>query len=119
MVTQNMLRTHYMKKSLWGEEKKLTALDLIKCLKQIKYQRLILTCVPFSVLPFSISTMRLPVSQISCSPEGLPPSNECFAINLNKKGHTKLSLHFGSISFFSHIRIPELKTEKRVKKYII
>ena len=33
------------------------ALDLIKCLKQIKCQRLFLACAPFSELQSSISTM--------------------------------------------------------------
>ena len=28
-----------------------TALDLIKCIKQIKYQTLLLTCAPISKLP--------------------------------------------------------------------
>ena len=32
------------------------ALDLIKCIKQIKYQRLLLTCALFSELPSNIST---------------------------------------------------------------
>ena len=34
-----------------------TTLDLIKGFKQIKYQRLILTCAPISELPSNISTM--------------------------------------------------------------
>ena len=37
---------------------KVTALDLIKCLKQIKYQTLHLTCAPISVLLSNISTME-------------------------------------------------------------
>mgnify|MGYP007015800062 CR=1 FL=1 len=36
-----------------------TALDLIKCLEQIKYQRLHLTCAPISELPSSIITVWL------------------------------------------------------------
>ena len=36
-----------------------TALDLIKCLKQVKYQRLLITCAPIgmSKLPSNISTI--------------------------------------------------------------
>ena len=37
MVTQNMLRKHEGKKGLFGE-KNVTALDLMKCLEQIKWQ---------------------------------------------------------------------------------
>ena len=33
------------------------SLDLIKCLKQIKQQRLLLTCAPISMLPSSMRTM--------------------------------------------------------------
>ena len=35
----------------------LTALDLIKCLKKFKDQRLLLKCAPISELPPNISTM--------------------------------------------------------------
>ena len=52
MVTQNMLRTHEVK-----QVKKIrfvTALVLIKCLKQIKMQRLLLPCAPISELQFII-----------------------------------------------------------------
>ena len=35
----------------------MTALNLIKCFKQIKEQRVALTFVPFSELPSNISTM--------------------------------------------------------------
>ena len=34
-----------------------TALDLIKCLKQIKSQRLLRTCALISEIPYDISTM--------------------------------------------------------------
>ena len=34
----------------------MTALDLIKCLRQIRQQRLLLTCAPISELPSNIST---------------------------------------------------------------
>ena len=34
-----------------------TTLDLIKCLKQIKQQRLLTMCAPISVLPPNIGTM--------------------------------------------------------------
>ena len=53
MVTLTMLRTH---EGLVGE-KNPTALDLIRCLKQIKCQRLHPTLAPLSVLPSNISTM--------------------------------------------------------------
>ena len=49
MATQNMLRTHKAKYVF--SEKKIkfvTALNLIKCLKQIKLQRLLLPCAPIS-----------------------------------------------------------------------
>ena len=43
-----------------------TALDLIKCLKQIKLQRLLLTCAPISELPSYLSpTGYRPASQDS------------------------------------------------------
>ena len=51
MVTQNMLRPHEREKNRF-----VTALDLIKCLKQIKQQILLLTYAPISELPSSIST---------------------------------------------------------------
>ena len=48
--------------SCYGEKIRfVTALDLIKCLKQIKEQRLLLTCAPISILPFRVSTMKRPV----------------------------------------------------------
>ena len=56
MVTQDMLRTH----EIGISEKKIrfvTALDLIKYLKQIKYNRFLLTYAPISELPSNISTM--------------------------------------------------------------
>ena len=43
----------------------MTALDLIKCLKQIKRQILLLTCVPDSNLPSDISTMPGEVGYIA------------------------------------------------------
>ena len=51
MITKNMLRT-YEKKTLSSMKKKIrlvTAFDLIRYHKQIKYQRLFLTCAPISV----------------------------------------------------------------------
>ena len=50
-------------KVLLGEEKKIrcvTALDLIKSLKQIKCQILLLTCAPISELPANTGTVTLP-----------------------------------------------------------
>ena len=41
LVTQDMLRMY----------------DVIKCLKQIKTQKMLITCAPISELPSSISTM--------------------------------------------------------------
>ena len=41
----------------WVGVRFVTALDLIKCLEQIKLQRLILTRAPISELPFFIRTM--------------------------------------------------------------
>ena len=52
MVAQNMLRTHAGRK--FFSEKKIrfvAVLDNIKCLKQIKLQRLLFTCAPISELP--------------------------------------------------------------------
>ena len=56
MLLRTMLRTHEGKPS---EEKNLfvTALDLIRCLKQIKYKRLLLMCAPIPGLTSNISTM--------------------------------------------------------------
>ena len=58
MVTQNMLRRHEGK-LVFSEEKIrwVTSLDLSKCFKQIKKQRLLLMCVSISELPSDISTM--------------------------------------------------------------
>ena len=49
MITQNMLRIHQEKK-VFSEEKFrfMTTLDLIKCLKLIKSQRLLPTCAIIS-----------------------------------------------------------------------
>ena len=52
MVTHIMLRTHAGKNM-----RIVTGLDLTGCLKQIKYQRLHLTCAPISELPSNIRTM--------------------------------------------------------------
>ena len=53
MVTQKM----------FGDKSQyVTALYLIECLKQIKWQRLILTCAPISELPSHISTVVKPPS---------------------------------------------------------
>ena len=47
MVTQNMLRKH--ETDLFGENNPTSdSLHLIKSLKQIKQQRLLLTCAPIS-----------------------------------------------------------------------
>ena len=51
-----MLRTHEDK--LFFSLRFVTALDLIKCLKQINTQRLILRCAPISEFPSNIRTMR-------------------------------------------------------------
>ena len=51
---------HAQKKIDYCGEKKcrvVTALVLIKCLKQIKFQIFLLTCAPISELPSHISTM--------------------------------------------------------------
>ena len=60
MVTQNMLPSMKEKKVLL-EEKVLSVidLDLIKCLKQIKYHKLLLAYASISELPSDISTMPL------------------------------------------------------------
>ena len=62
MVTQNMLRT-YGGSYVFSEEKKtsrfVTALDLIKCLKQVKSQRLHLPCGHISELPSDITNHDL------------------------------------------------------------
>ena len=59
MVAQNMLCTHKGKYIFSDKDNRfVTALDLIKCLKQIKYQILFLTCASISELP-SIITMGL------------------------------------------------------------
>ena len=58
MATQIMLRTHEDKYVFSDKNIRfLTALDLIKCLKQIKHQRWVLTCEPISGLLSNISTM--------------------------------------------------------------
>ena len=58
MVTQNKMRTHKRKK-IFSENKIqfVTALDLIKGLKNVKQQRLLFTCAPISELPSNQSTM--------------------------------------------------------------
>ena len=38
----------------------MTGLDYIKCLKQIKLKKLLLTCAPMSELPSNISTVMFP-----------------------------------------------------------
>ena len=56
LVAQNMVRTDEGKK-VYLEKKVydlLTAFDLIKCLKQIKYHRFLLTSVTISELPSNI-----------------------------------------------------------------
>ena len=68
MVTVNMLRTHEGNVYL-SEENKIrfvTALDLIKCLKQDEYQRLPLTCAPISELPSNTSTVTRIVNYLDC-----------------------------------------------------
>ena len=44
-------------RSLWRKNPILTAFGLIKCLTQIKQQRLLLTCTPIYELPSTINTM--------------------------------------------------------------
>ena len=61
MVDQNMIRTHEGK-WVFSEGKKsrfVTALDLIKCLKEIKYQRFLLKYATISELPSETITMVL------------------------------------------------------------
>ena len=49
-------------KVLLGEKKNrfVNALELIKCLEQIRCQILLLTCAPISELPANIGTVTLP-----------------------------------------------------------
>ena len=57
-----------IKEKKFFSEKKIrivTALDLIKCLKQIKEYRLHLTCAPITGLPSKISTMGKSLSRFS------------------------------------------------------
>ena len=58
MVPQNMMRTHEGK-MVFSDEKigVMTALELVKSLKQVKEQRLLLTCAPVYALPSYIRTM--------------------------------------------------------------
>ena len=60
MVTRDMLRMRIKEKKVVSGKKirVVTVLDLIKCLKQIKWQRLLLTYAPISELPSNISTVR-------------------------------------------------------------
>ena len=58
MVTQEMLRTHEGKKVFSAKKNRsATALNLIKCLKQIELLASLLTCAPISELPANIITM--------------------------------------------------------------
>ena len=58
MVTQNMLRTHEGIENFgFLKIRFVSGLDLIKCLKQIKLQRLLIPCAPISELPSNISNM--------------------------------------------------------------
>ena len=54
-----MLCTHEGKLGFYEEKNPIcmTAPDLIKCLKQIKYQKVLLACETISDLPSNISTM--------------------------------------------------------------
>ena len=65
MVPQNMMRTHEGK-MVFSDEKigVMTALELVKSLKQVKEQRLLLTCAPVYALPSYISTMTRPTFSI-------------------------------------------------------
>ena len=54
MVTHNKVHKH-------GGKEEFSALDLIICLKHIKYQRLLLTCAPISKFQSNISTMGIPL----------------------------------------------------------
>ena len=57
MVTQNMLRMHEGKLFFSQNITRfVTAFDLVKCLKQIKSQRLLPTFAPISEVPSNIST---------------------------------------------------------------
>ena len=59
-VTKNMFRTHE-EKQVFSEKKIrfVTALDLIKCLKQIKQQKLLLTCTSIYQTPSYKSTLQV------------------------------------------------------------
>ena len=61
MVTHYMFRTHEGKWVFSGKNIRfVTALDVIKCLKQIEKQLLRLKCAPLNELPSNISTMPYP-----------------------------------------------------------
>ena len=60
MVTNYMLRTHDGKKVFSGKNTRFVpALEKIKSLIQVKYQRLIRTCAPIYEIPSYINTMLL------------------------------------------------------------
>mgnify|MGYP001324144585 CR=1 FL=1 len=77
----------------------MTALDLIKCLKKIKSQKLLLTCAPISELPSNISIIvlelhinpgnRLKLEGYCCNEQHVQ-KNIQFVPNLLKEGGTEL-----------------------------
>ena len=67
MVTQNMLRTCEENRTFSTEKNRFaTALDLNKCIKQIKLPILRRTCAPFFEVPSNISTMYLLYLYVTC-----------------------------------------------------
>ena len=63
MTIHNMLSPNEGKFIFPEEEKNhfVTSFNIITCLKQIKLQRMLLTCAPISELPSHISTMISPI----------------------------------------------------------
>ena len=60
MVAHFTLRTHEGKWVFSDKNTRfVTALDVIKCLEQVEYEILRLTCAPLNELPSNISTMRI------------------------------------------------------------
>ena len=63
MVTQKMLRAHEKKKYFPGRNF-VTSRDLMKCLKQIKEQRLLRMCAPISELPSNYHAYFIPLQKL-------------------------------------------------------
>ena len=80
----------------WG---KIGLFNLIKCLKQIKYQRLLLT--PISELPTNISTMNSPLNLI-CSISFAPMLNRFLCKVLNFKRFSSYTALNSTVCWFSN-----------------